>query len=441
MKTVALTGNVASGKSTVAALWRAAGVPVIGADDLARQAVAPGSEGLRATVEAFGREVLASDGSLDRAAMRARIVRDDDARRRLEAIVHPIVAELRDAWLQEQRLAGVPLAVVEIPLLYETGGEHHFDEVVFVDAPEPIRLQRLVEDRGLDPDEARALMATQADPASKRQRADHVIGNAGSQAELEAAALALLDQWMATWPSRPPSGAPTGLPTSPAPDGFMRLDLHMHTWGSWDCLSDPESVLRQARARGVERIAITDHNRLHVALRMAERHPDAVIPGEEVKTAEGIDVIGLYLHTEIPKGTPARETIERIKQQGGIAYLPHPYAPGKGGGGRWAEELAPLCEVVEVFNARLHPRGRNDPAVDLARRCDRLVGAGSDAHTVGEVARAFVEVPRHANTAAALRMALRHARPFGVEASRLVHLASTWAKLRMKLPGAPGANG
>ncbi|HSR41213.1 MAG TPA: PHP-associated domain-containing protein [Longimicrobiales bacterium] len=221
--------------------------------------------------------------------------------------------------------------------------------------------------------------------------------------------------------------------------GLLRLDLHMHTWGSFDCLSDPERVLRRARERGVGRIAITDHDRLEVAFRMAERHPDHVIAGEEVKTAEGVDVIGLYLREPIPGGTPAREVCRRVREQGGIVYLPHPYAPGKGGSGRLAEELAPLVDVVEVFNARLHPESRNEPAEELARRHGTLRGAGSDAHTVGEVAGAWVEVPEHPNEPGALREALADLRRIqGREASRFVHLASTWAKVRKKLPGAPG---
>lgn len=228
--------------------------------------------------------------------------------------------------------------------------------------------------------------------------------------------------------------------TARSASGWIRLDLHMHTWGSWDCLSDPEEVLARARARGMGRIAITDHNRLEVALRMAERHPDQVIPGEEVRTGEGIDVIGLYLETEIPEGTPAREVCRRVRDQGGIVYLPHPYAPGKGRSGRHAEELAPLMDVVEVFNARLHPVERNEPAEALARRHGTLRGAGSDAHTVGEVGRAWVEVPDHPNEPGALLDALADARRVeGREASRLVHLASTWAKVRKALPGAPGA--
>jgi predicted metal-dependent phosphoesterase TrpH len=209
--------------------------------------------------------------------------------------------------------------------------------------------------------------------------------------------------------------------------------------GSWDCLSDPEELLARALARGLDRIAITDHDRLGVALEMARRHPTRVIPGEEVKTAEGIDVIGLYLHEEIPRGTPAAEVCERVRDQGGIAYLPHPFAPGKGGSGRFAEEIGPLCDVIEVFNARLHPHTRNGPARELARRLGKLPGVGSDAHTVGEVGRSWIEVPEHENRATALLEALGEVRDIvGQESSRAVHLASTWAKLRKKLPGAPG---
>lgn len=525
MKTVALTGNVASGKSTVARVWADAGVPVVSADELARTAVAPGSPGFAAVVDTFGDEVVAADGTLDRGALRARIVAEPAERRLLEQIVHPIVRQLRDAAFRRHAAAGAPLVVAEIPLLFETGTEGEFDVVVVVDAPASERERRLVEDRGMEADEARALMETQGAPAEKRVAADHVIDNRGSVTELESRARQLLtqlqreaaaesagteaaeargpgakagsgglvvaggiddlvgprrttggrepggrgpgdadppppDQMSAAaegspepveWPWRPRPGAGPlppipglgdlvvdGLADAPAPEGFMRLDLHMHTWGSWDCLSDPERIVEQALARGVERVALTDHDRLDVALRMAEKYPEHVIAGEEVKTEEGIDVIGLYLTEEIPRGTRARDTINRIRRQGGIAYLPHPYASGKGGGGRYADELASLCEVVEVFNARLHPGRLNAPALELARRHGRLPGAGSDAHTVGEVAGAYVEVPRHENTADGLREALRHARVHGRMTPWWIHLASTWAKVRKKLPGAPG---
>ena len=229
----------------------------------------------------------------------------------------------------------------------------------------------------------------------------------------------------------------------PAPAGMLRLDLHLHTWGSWDCLSDPEVVLEQARARGVERLAITDHNRLGVALAMAARYPDAVIPGEEVKTAEGIDVIGLYLTDEIPRGTPMMETVAEIRAQGGLVYLPHPYAAGKGGGGRFAEALAPHADVVEVWNGRLQSPRAQQEARELAHRTGRLMGVGTDAHSVGEVGQSWIQVPAHPNTPAGLLGALGSGR---VEmrmhrASPHVFFHSNWAKLRKRLPGASGTPG
>lgn len=417
---VALTGNVASGKSVVARLWDAQGVPVVSADGLAREAVAPGSPGLAEVVAAFGEDVLAADGSLDRVALRGRAFQDDAARRRLEGILHPRIRALRDAWMAARRSEGARLVVAEIPLLFETGGERDFDVTVLVDAPEDVRLRRMVANRDLSEEEARRIMAAQMDPASKRNRVDHVLANDGSVEDLERVALDLLEALRAR-----------------AGQGTITLDLHLHTAASWDCLSDPMAVLERSVDVGLQRIAITDHNRLEVALNMAEAFPDRVIAGEEVKTAEGIDVIGLYLTEEIAKGTPARETIERIREQGGVPYLPHPFAGGKGGGGRYAEELAPLVDIVEVFNARLHPGRLNGPAEDLAQRHGALRGAGSDAHTLSEVGGARVEVPYHPNRPEGLRKALGRGVVTGRTSSNLVHLASTWAKIRKKLPGAP----
>lgn len=219
--------------------------------------------------------------------------------------------------------------------------------------------------------------------------------------------------------------------------GTLRLDMHNHSWGSWDCLTDPEALLAAARARGVDRIGITDHNRLDVALEMYEKYPDHVIPGEEVKTKEGIDLIGFFIENEIPKGTEALEVCRLVREEGGIIYLPHPYAPGKGGGGRFAEELAAKVDVVEVFNARMHPGRLNAPAEVLARSHAKLMGAGSDAHTLREIGGAWVEVPHHENRPEALLEALANGRVHGHTAPLWIHLASTWAKVRKKLPGGP----
>ena len=425
MVSVALTGSVGSGKSEVARFWANAGVPVVSADELSRRAVGPGSEGLADVLQAFGDRVLGPDGSLDRTHMRARVFQDEAARRRLESILHPRVKELRDVWIRERRAEGNSLVVSEIPLLFEAGLDPEFDVIVVVDAPTDERLRRLVNRRGLDETEVRRIMAVQMDPVEKRRRADHVLVNDGSLADLRQRALALLEQLRSEWAGYQGTSAD------------LRIDFHMHSSGSHDCLSHPEAVLAMALSRGVGRIALTDHNRLDVSLAMAERHPDAVIPAEEVRTAEGIDVIGLYLRSEIPKGTPARDVCDRVHDQGGVVYLPHPYAAGKGGNGRHAEALAPHVDVVEVFNGRLHEPRQNELAEELAERHGRLRGAGSDAHTLGEVAKSWVELPVHPNEPAALMEALALGRVHGTTAGRWVHLASGWAKVRQRLPGAP----
>jgi len=422
---VGLTGNIAAGKSTVASFWRDVGVPVASADDLARRVVQPGSPGLSAVVEAFGEDILESDGSLNRGALSSVVFQDDEARHRLEAVVHPRVRVLRDRWMRERMAGRDKICVSEIPLLFEVGLENEFDATVLVDASEEIRLDRLRDERGLSPEQAWAIMETQMDPGLKRERATHLLVNEGDIEALEDQALEVLAHLRRNVVTRQPK------------EGRLRIDMHMHTQASFDCLSDPRKVIAAASARGVQRIAITDHNRVSTALEMAEAFPDSVIPGEEVRTEEGIDVIGLYIEELIPKGTPAKEVCRRVKDQGGLVYLPHPYARGKGGSGRYAEELAPLVDIIEVFNARLHPGRLNDRGEELADRWSKPRGAGSDAHMLGEVAGAWVEVGQHPNEPAALLAALEHAQVRGVTTPWVVHLASTWAKARKYLPHAP----
>lgn len=189
MLRVALTGNIASGKSTVARVWARHGARVIDADVLARRAVERGSPGLARVVEEFGAGVLAPDGELDRAALRRVVFADPGARARLEAIVHPEVARLRAE--EEARAAreGVGIVVNDIPLLFEVGLQDAFDLVVLVDAPVEVRLARLVELRGVEEGEARRMIEAQLPAEVKRARADYVIDNGGTLAELEARAL------------------------------------------------------------------------------------------------------------------------------------------------------------------------------------------------------------------------------------------------------------
>jgi len=193
MLTVAVTGNVASGKSLLCEVWAEAGVPLVQADALAREAVKPGTTGLDSVVEAFGSRVLDGEGRLDRGTLRSVVFSDPDARRRLEAILHPIINRLRSDWIRARQEEGSSLAVAEIPLLYEVGLETEFDVVVLVDAPVPERLRRLTEKRGLEKEEARRIMDSQMPVDEKRRKVDYVVENGEGVEDLRIRALALLD--------------------------------------------------------------------------------------------------------------------------------------------------------------------------------------------------------------------------------------------------------
>lgn len=184
MIVVGLTGNMAAGKSAVAGLWRRAGVPVISADELARQAVQPGSKGLARVEALLGPGAVGADGTMDRAAVRRLVFGDDGLRRGLEAIIHPEVRRLRDEWTEEQRGAGQGVVVWEIPLLFEAGIEGDVDVVVLVDAPRDVRRRRAMDTRGLSAEEVDAMMAAQMSAERKRHRADFVIENGATRAEL-----------------------------------------------------------------------------------------------------------------------------------------------------------------------------------------------------------------------------------------------------------------
>lgn len=181
---VALTGNIASGKSAVTDLWRLNGATVIDSDDLARDAVAPGTAGLREVVRTFGRSILRDDGTLDRAALRQLVFADEARRRQLEAIVHPEVERLRR--LAEARAvdAGARIVVHAIPLLFEKQMQDGFDAVVLVDAPPATRKERIVTRRGLADGEAESMIAAQMPAGEKRARATWIIDNTGDLQQL-----------------------------------------------------------------------------------------------------------------------------------------------------------------------------------------------------------------------------------------------------------------
>lgn len=189
MLKVALTGNIASGKTTVARAWRSRGANIVEADELARRAVEPGTDGLRQIVALWGEGVLLPSGELDRAALRDVVFRNAEDRKKLEEIVHPEVARLHIVAYHEAQKKGHDLIVADIPLLFEIGTEKEFDVVVLVDAPVEVRKERLIQNRGLSADEAQRMIDAQWPSDRKRPLAQIVIENTGTLAQLEARAV------------------------------------------------------------------------------------------------------------------------------------------------------------------------------------------------------------------------------------------------------------
>jgi dephospho-CoA kinase len=190
-KVIALTGNVAAGKSKVAELFADWGATVVDADVLVRQLQQPGEPVFDAIIARFGSDMLRADGGLDRAALRRRMLGDAEAKRDLEAIVHPAVAERRRQLTAAAADRGAPLVVADIPLLFEADDPAAYDAVVLVDAPQLVRRERLIALRGMDPDEADRLMAAQLPSGLKRRAADFVIDNDGDMQLLRERALAV----------------------------------------------------------------------------------------------------------------------------------------------------------------------------------------------------------------------------------------------------------
>ena len=187
-----LTGNIASGKSTVATFLRRSGALIIDADQIAHDVVAPGQPALEEIRRHFGDDMLTPEGLLNREKLGRMVFEDPDARRRLEAIVHPRVSAEIDR--QMVRIAeNHPDAVVimDIPLLFETGRTEGLTDIIVVDTPEPIQLQRLIQRNGLSPAEAKARMASQMPLKEKVARATMVIDNSGTLAETERQTLAV----------------------------------------------------------------------------------------------------------------------------------------------------------------------------------------------------------------------------------------------------------
>ncbi|MDB4915053.1 MAG: Dephospho-CoA kinase [Gemmatimonadetes bacterium] len=185
MLLVGLTGNIGSGKSTVAQLLSERGVTIIDADVLSRRAVEVGTPAYRAIAERWGTSILGADGGIDRGELRRIVFSDPVQLEQLNSIVHPEVESMRAALVEQSRARGDRVVVCDVPLLFERRMAESFDRIVLVDAPRPVRLERLVRERGLRETEAMDMIVAQMPAELKRARADHVIDNDGTLTQLD----------------------------------------------------------------------------------------------------------------------------------------------------------------------------------------------------------------------------------------------------------------
>jgi predicted metal-dependent phosphoesterase TrpH len=209
----------------------------------------------------------------------------------------------------------------------------------------------------------------------------------------------------------------------------IKADLHIHSVYSGDSKSQLEQIIDRCIAAGINCVAITDHNTIEGAIQMQKIAPFKVIVGEEIHTASG-EVIGYYLTQGIPKRLPVKETVLRIKQQGGLIGVPHPFDRLRGSSihKQALAEILPDIDIIETLNARSILHRSNSKAKRFAIEHGLAVSAGSDAHTVKEIGNAYVEMSDF-NTKEEFLLALSEGRVVGHLASRWVHLWSSWAKI------------
>jgi hypothetical protein len=222
---------------------------------------------------------------------------------------------------------------------------------------------------------------------------------------------------------------------------MLTVELHAHTCYSRDCLTSPERFIAECRRKGLDRVAVTDHNTTAGAFKLKPMAPDLIIVGEEIKTADAGEIIAYFLTEEVPANSPVREAIARVRAQGGVVGVSHP-ADRLRKEAMGLDRLAPIVDrvdMLEVFNARCLLASDNAAARDFARRHDKLAFAGSDAHTLVELGQATVTLEPFDSPQSFLAC-LRTARLNTRLSSPFVHFASTWAKWmrRLKIVPRPG---
>lgn len=216
---------------------------------------------------------------------------------------------------------------------------------------------------------------------------------------------------------------------------MLALELHTHTHASEDCLVRPRDLARVGRTRGLGRIAVTDHNTVRGALEARDLDPELIILGEEIMTTQG-ELLAYFVQAEVPPGLSPAETIARLRAQGAVISVSHPFDRLRKGAWREADLAAilPHVDAIEVFNARCVYPEDNARAVAFAREHATLGTVGSDAHSLRELGRARLEVER-ADTPSDLLAGLRQGRAVTRLSSPAIHLTSRWAKTWKRLTG------
>jgi predicted metal-dependent phosphoesterase TrpH len=217
----------------------------------------------------------------------------------------------------------------------------------------------------------------------------------------------------------------------------LNVELHCHTYHSSDSLMRPHQILKACEQRGIDRVAITDHNTIAGARETHALDPERVIIGEEILTTEG-EILGYFMQEEIPEGLPPIEVVNRLNDQGAVISISHPFDLTRGC--RWSMEtlqsLFPLIDALEVFNARCWSDAPNQQAMDLAQSSGLCGTAGSDAHAPIEVGRAYLNLPAFMD-ARSFREALKQAEIRGHRSHPSVHLLSRYATWRKSLGWKP----
>jgi predicted metal-dependent phosphoesterase TrpH len=218
-------------------------------------------------------------------------------------------------------------------------------------------------------------------------------------------------------------------------EATIRADLHNHTHFSPDSIMSPQDLLRRAKEAGIDCVAVTDHNTVRGGLSARELATNViVIVGEEVRSSDG-ELLGLFLSQDIPAGLPAEETIARIKDQGGIVGVPHPFDPFRSGLSQVEmSRLASKIDFVEALNSRVMLGVHNKRAMEFARQHDLPVSAASDAHSPRELGRSYVEMAPFTDPSEFLQ-SLRSGVLVGSLSNPFIHLISRYATMRHKIRG------